>query len=258
MKNKNVLCILLLLTSVSVMANTDNEVFLEQSGDTLTLEIDQIGYGNKICGSVNGGACDSDWVLTGDQLNINLDILGNDNQIFGNTIFNNSSVDITISGDSNVWDWDVGYIGSVDSTDILVDVTGDTNTFDIDLGYDASTERLDFDLDVLGSLNSLDVDIDADDAIWDVDITGNNNTFTSAVSDGNYHELNFELSGDNSQVTLIQDSGTCPDGIMSCSGKIDVSLDGDNAMVDITQSDSLGGLDLAEAIDLDTDGLGNP
>ena len=65
------------------------------------------------------------------------------------------------------------------------------------------------------------------------------------------------MTGDNSQVTLLQDSGSCPEGVMSCSGKIDVSLQGDNAMVDIIQSDSVGGLDIAEATDLDTDGLGN-
>ncbi|SVE48670.1 uncharacterized protein METZ01_LOCUS501524, partial [marine metagenome] len=37
-------------------ATTDNEIFLEQAGDSLTLTIDQIGYGNKFGGTIVSGA----------------------------------------------------------------------------------------------------------------------------------------------------------------------------------------------------------
>ena len=34
------------------VATTDNEIKIDQAGDTLTLTIDQIGYGNKLCGTI--------------------------------------------------------------------------------------------------------------------------------------------------------------------------------------------------------------
>ena len=45
------------LSGVVLAATTDNEIFLEQAGDSLTLTIDQIGYGNKFGGTVVSGGC---------------------------------------------------------------------------------------------------------------------------------------------------------------------------------------------------------
>ena len=41
--------ILLLCPVVVFAAANDNKILLDQSGDTLKLYIDQIGYGNKLC-----------------------------------------------------------------------------------------------------------------------------------------------------------------------------------------------------------------
>ena len=45
----NKLCALFVLafSTWALADSTDNEIFLEQSGDTLNLTIDQVGYGNK-------------------------------------------------------------------------------------------------------------------------------------------------------------------------------------------------------------------
>ena len=48
------------LSNVVLAATTDNEIFLEQTGDTLTLTIDQVGYGNKFGGTIVSGAVASD------------------------------------------------------------------------------------------------------------------------------------------------------------------------------------------------------
>ena len=76
-----------LLFSGLVYANTDNEIYIEQSGDTLTLTIDQIGYGNKMCGTVSSGACATDMTITGSNITFNLDQTGNSNQLFGPIVF---------------------------------------------------------------------------------------------------------------------------------------------------------------------------
>ena len=144
---------LLCPTVVFAAGANDNEILLDQSGDTLTLTIDQVGYGNKLGGSISNGTVATDWIFTGSNNTFNIDMIGNLNQIFGPTILDSTTLDITLTGDSNVWDWNVGYGGSADSSDLDIAITGDSNTMDFDWGYFASSERLDFDLDITGDSN---------------------------------------------------------------------------------------------------------
>lgn len=229
----------LLLCPVLIHAGTnDNEILLDQSGDTLNLTIDQVGYGNKLCGSMSSGACASDWVLTGNTLTIDIDMIGNLNQIYGPTLFDSTTVDLSLTGNSNVWDWNVGYGGSADSSDVDVAISGSSNTFDIDWGYSASSERLDFDLDITGGSNIWDIDIEADDVTWNVDVIGSSNDFMTTQSDGAYQSLTMEWVGSNGDIDILQSSGTCPTGITSCYGVINAEFDSENAVVNIKQKDT--------------------
>ncbi len=229
----------LLLCPVLIHAGTnDNEILLDQSGDTLNLTIDQVGYGNKLCGSVSSGACASDWVLTGNTLTIDIDMIGNLNQIYGPTLFDSTTVDLSLTGNSNVWDWNVGYGGSADSSDVDVAISGSSNTFDIDWGYSASAERLDFDLDITGGSNTWNIDIEADDVTWNVDVIGSSNDFLTTQSDGAYQSLTMEWTGSNGDIDILQSSGTCPTGITSCYGVINAEFDSENAVVNIKQKDT--------------------
>ena len=80
---KRYIAFLFILCPVVLFAGTnDNEVKLDQAGDTLKLYIDQIGYGNKICGTISSGACASDWTLTGNTVTMDIDMIGNLNQVF--------------------------------------------------------------------------------------------------------------------------------------------------------------------------------
>ena len=171
--NKYILGLVLLFsTSLAfAQATDDNEINIDQEGDTLTLYIDQYGYGNKI-GLNDFSSSSSPMVITGSTLNFNIDQIGNENLLYGKFIADTSTIVLSWTGDSNVWDWDVGYQGSADDANINSDITGDSNTMDFDLGYNASAERLDFDLAVIGDSNVFDVDIDVDDAVWNFDITG--------------------------------------------------------------------------------------
>ena len=54
--------------NVFAQATDDNEINIEQDGDTLTLYIDQYGYGNKI-GADNFASSSSAMVITGSSLN---------------------------------------------------------------------------------------------------------------------------------------------------------------------------------------------
>ena len=170
---------------------------------------------------------------------MDIDMIGNLNQIFGPTLFDSTDVDLKLTGNSNVWDWNVGYGGSADSSVVDVDISGNSNQFDIDWAYNASAERLDFDLDInTGSSNVWDINIDADDVTWNVDVIGSSNNFATTQSDGAYQSLTMEWGGSNGDIDIIQSSGTCPTGISSCYGVINADFDSENAIVDIKQKDT--------------------
>ena len=236
---KRYIAFALLLCPVVVFAGAnDNKILLDQSGDTLKLYVDQIGYGNKLCGSISSGDCATDWVLTGNNVTMDIDMIGNLNQIFGPTLFDSTDVDLKLTGSSNIWDWNVGYGGSADSSVMDVDIAGSSNTFDIDWGYTASSERLDFDLDIAGGSNVWNIDINADDVTWNVDVIGSSNNFLTAQSDGAYNSITMEYIGSSGDIDIIQSSGTCPTGISGCYGIINADFDTENGIVDIKQKDT--------------------
>ena len=218
-------------------ASDDNEINIAQVGDTLTLYIDQVGYGNKI-GLDNFDSSSSAMPITGSSLTFNIDQIGNENLLFGKVTADSSSYTLEWNGDNNVWDWMIGETGSADSSNYLVDITGDSNTMDLDQGSLFSAERLNFDLTVLGSSNVFDVDIETDDVIWNFDVTGSTNNINTLQKDGYYNEINFTLDGSGADVDINQISGTCPTGVSSCKGIITLDVDSENATIQINQKDS--------------------
>ena len=88
-----------MLSAGLVLADaSDNEIFLEQEGDTLILTIDHVGYGNIFCGTISSGACATDITITGSNITFNLDQLGNGNQLFGPIILDSSAIDMSFTG----------------------------------------------------------------------------------------------------------------------------------------------------------------
>jgi len=218
-------------------ATDDNEINIEQVGDTLTLYIDQYGYGNKI-GADDFSSSSSAMVITGTTLNFNIDQIGNQNLLFGPLTADSSTYNLLFTGDSNKWDWNIGYVGSSDSTAMDVSITGDSNIMDFDQGYNASAERLDFDLTIIGDSNVFDVDIDVDDAVWNFDITGGSNNINTMQKDGGEQEINLTLDGSSADIDINQLSGTCPTGVTTCNGIITLDVDSENATIQINQKDS--------------------
>lgn len=221
-------------------ATDDNEVWIDQTGDTLTLYIDQEGFGNKIGADDFSGSADY-MDITGSSLTFNLDFTGNQNLLFGPVVADSSTYNLDFTGDSNSFDWNIGYIGSADSSNINFDITGDSNTFDLDQGYVYSAERLDADLIVIGSSNVFDVDWEADDLIWNFDITGGSNNINTLQNDG-ANEIDFTLDGDSADIDINQISGSCVSGAaascVSPNALLTIDVTSDNAIIQINQKDS--------------------
>jgi len=247
------------LSNIVWAATTDNEIFLEQAGDTLTLTIDQVGYGNKFGGTIVSGAVATDMLITGSNITFNLDQIGNSNQLFGPITLDQSNIDMVFTGDSNIFDWAIGATGSADSLDLDLTVTGDSNTWDFDLGGAATAESLNYDLTLIGNSNVFNTDIDYDNVVWNWEITGDgSNIWTIQKEDNQSMTWEFEgddadiditqmdedqlltvaWDGDDADIDIIQKSGTCPTGISSCSGIINLDVDSEGATVTINQKDT--------------------
>ena len=103
MKNLISLCIVALLSTniLFAQATDDNEIKIDQEGDTLKLYIDQIGFGNKIGGDDASSGSPSNMAITGSGLEFDLDFTGNSNldlpiRLFNSTTVNNPETSLPI------------------------------------------------------------------------------------------------------------------------------------------------------------------
>lgn len=228
-----------MLSAGYVLADSsDNEIFLEQEGDTLVLTIDQVGYGNKFCGTISSGACATDMTITGSNITLNLDQLGNGNQLFGPIVLDSSNIDMSFTGDSNIFDWNIGATGSSDSLDLDLTVSGDSNQWNFDLGGNASAESLNYDLTITtGSSNIFTQVFDSDNNKWELELAGDSNDFNTTQKDSD-QILIIDYDGDDGNIDIMQSSGSCPQGTTTCSGVIDMEIDSDDAVITINQKDT--------------------
>ena len=223
--------------TVKAQSATDNEIFIEQTGDDLTLTIDQVGYGNKLGGTIASGTVASDMTLTGSSITMNIDQIGNSNQLFGPAILASANIDMTFTGDSNIFDWNIGATGSGDSLDLDLTVTGDSNEWNLDIGGNASSESLDYDLTLVGGTNIFTQVFDSDNNEWELDLTGDGNNILTTMKDED-QILTMEYAGDDGDIDIIQQSGSCPQGVTTCSGVIDLDITSDDATITINQKDT--------------------
>ena len=213
--NMNKLLNLVLFLSLSVFA--DNEIYVDQSGNSANIDLEQLGGSNLIGGSeATSGTMTA---LDLDGVSMTLDI----NQIGSSNIFRSDAIDgdnftgfFEFEGDSNIMDILLNSTGliSADYIDLNIDVTGGSNQIDLAIAENSDSSYLDLDWIILGDSNNLDFDIDYANAINYVDINGNSN------------ELDF--SGSGYAGTTSADSAY-----------FYLDLDGSSNDIDITQSSTL-------------------
>jgi len=204
-----------LFMSLSVVA--DNEIYVNQTGNSATIDLEQQGGSNLI-----GGTSATSGTMTAldlDGVSMILDI----NQIGASNKFRSDAIDgdnftgfFEFTGDSNVFDILVDSTGLIDSDyiNMNINVTGSSNTFDLAVAEDNDASYLDLDWIVTGGSNEFDFDIDYANAINYVDVNGSSNT------------LNFSGSGYGG--TTSADSGY-----------FYLDLDGSSNTIDVTQSSTL-------------------
>ena len=179
-------------------AATANDIYISQVGDGLDLAITQDGSDNEF------GDSTTSVTLTGDTMTFTVTQTGNNNDIAAIIKGNTYTGTWAFTGDYNVVDLKCDSTGGLNCETVTLDITttGDSNTFDFDLGSAASAERLDFDLTILGDSNVWDIDIEVDDSTWNFDITGDSNNFVTSQTDGTYQYMKVVHDGDSGTFVL--------------------------------------------------------
>jgi hypothetical protein len=173
------------------------------TGNNMTFSISQVGDGNVIEATINGATYTGNINLTGGLNTVDLDCTS----------------------------------GNCDTVSMSIDVTGDSADVTVNLGSTADASDYTGTIDITSAASetfTLTVNAAAADA--DIDITnslgtvGNTSSYTqTGDGDTNGHSLTHNHTGDGAVINMSQS------GIYD--NKIDVTTSGDNATIDITQTD---------------------
>tara|TARA_Y100001937_G_C7088080_1_gene316344 strand:- start:597 stop:1313 length:717 start_codon:yes stop_codon:yes gene_type:complete len=230
-----------LLFMMAIIGNSyANDIYIDQVGDTLDLDIVQDGTNNVI------GTSTTDVTLEGANMTFSITQTGNSNTIAavikgttytGTWAFtgNSNTVDLKCSSNST---------GNCDTVTLNVSATGDSNTFDFDIGESASADNSTVSFTLTGDKTDVVAAIDGTSAV--ATVTNDNSSSLATTStdsdEGNVITLDMDGNGDSQGHTVILDivgGGSTYNVTQSGVNDaiVDADFDGDSQDVDITQSD---------------------
>lgn len=227
----------MLMSGSSVLAN---EIYIDQIGDNLDLDITQDGQDNKV------GTSTTDASLTGDDMTFAITQTGNFNEITatikgtdytGTWQFtgNNNTVDLLCSSTAT---------GDCDTVTLNITTTGSDNTFDFDIGETADADSATVSFTVTGDNSVINTDIDGTSAALTVVMNNSSSLATTSTNGDEGNALNIDIDGNGDSaghtVTLdITGGGSTYDVNQSgiYDNTVNATFNGDSQDVDITQSD---------------------
>ena len=197
----------LLLISTFVFA-ADNEIYVDQSGATANIDLEQLGSGNIIGGLNSSAGSLTALDLDGISLTLDINQLGDTNKFLGDILGDSITGFFEFDGDSNTFtiQGDPTNTYGIDNSNYNVNVTGSTNTFTLDHGTTALAATLDLDWIIQGDGNTFDFDINYDGGTSYVDVDGDSNTvnFTGSGYAGGYFYL--DQTGNSRTFNITQSS----------------------------------------------------
>ena len=227
---RNILFVAMLIFISPVQAN---DIYIQQSGDNLDLDISQDGQNNVI------GTSSTGVTLTGNAMTFNIDQIGGANVVSAVVKGVTYTGNIDLTGDSN----DVALLcdsagaGNCDTVSLSIDITGSSADINVSVGEAADAENFTGTIDITsGASETVTLTVDGKSAIADIDISNSSgsagNTATIDINDDgdvNGHTLTHSHTGDGGLINITQ-SGLY-DNI------INLTTSGDGAEIDITQDD---------------------
>tara|TARA_B100002019_G_scaffold84596_1_gene73077 strand:+ start:6376 stop:7101 length:726 start_codon:yes stop_codon:yes gene_type:complete len=217
-----------------------NDIYIQQSGDNLDLDITQDGQNNVV------GTSSTDVTLAGDDMTFAITQTGNTNTIAA-----------VIKGDTYTGTW--AFTGNTNSVDLLcssaatgkcdtvtlnITTTGDDNDYTIRIGESADSDNAVVNFTVTGDNNILTPTINGKSAA--LTVTLNNASSLSTNSDAgdegvaitttqtgdgdvNGHGITLDVTGGGGKIDITQS------GIYD--NTVDLTIAGDDFDVDISQTD---------------------
>ena len=164
---------ILMILAVLAVSSTAfaNDIYIQQVGDTLDLDIVQDGTDNEF------GDSTTDATLTGDDMTFSITQTGSTNKIDAIIKGNDYTGTWVFTGDSNEVNMKCASVSAVDCETVTVNITttGDDNKFKVFIGENSDADNLAANFTVTGDGNVVDVNNDA--TASDVTITLNNEVY---------------------------------------------------------------------------------
>ena len=241
---------ILMILAVLAVSSTAfaNDIYIEQVGDTLDLDITQDGTDNEF------GDSTTDATLTGDDMTFSITQTGDSNKIDAIIKGNDYTGTWAFTGDSNEVNMKCASTSAVDCETVTVNITttGDDNIFKVFIGENSDADNLAANFTVTGDGNVVDVNNDA--TASDVTVTLNNASSTASGTinnvgsglttgqGGNYVDIDQSGAGDSAghSITLGVTGGgnnikVLQSGVKD--NKVDMTMQGDGGDVNISQTD---------------------
>jgi|TARA_B110000211_G_scaffold232535_1_gene296503 hypothetical protein len=207
MNNKIILTALLIMSTVTYAA--DNEIYVEQSGATANLDLEQLGSANLIGGLLSSAGSMTPLDLDGSTMTLDINQIGGSNSFLGDMWADNLTGYFNFDGSSNAFTIQVDPTNTygANGSDLNVQTTGSSNTFTLDLATASMSSNTNLDWVINGDSNTINADIDYDGATNYMDIDGDSNTvnFDGQGYAGGYFYL--DQTG-NSRTFSIQQQST--------------------------------------------------
>jgi hypothetical protein len=239
MKNLNRYIIMGALCSVTPVTTIANDIYIQQVGDTLDLDIVQDGQDNKI------GTGTQDVVLgsTGndaDNMTFSITQTGNSNTITAQILGATYTGTWTFTGDNNEVDLlcSSSAAANCDTVTLNIAATGDDQDYTINIGETADADGAVINFTVTDDDNIITTDVNGTSAAITVAIDGSSSLSTTDSTldidivgngDVNGHTINYDATGRGHTIKFDQ-SGVYDN-------TIDLTTSGDNQNINITQSD---------------------
>jgi hypothetical protein len=228
MKTVTKIVMFLMMLTMPVMAN---DIYVTQSGATLTLDVLQDGQNNTIGNSTTASS------VIGATSNFNIDQIGDSNVITFDINGANYTGVLSTTGNSNNIDFNCDSGGSNSSCATVsasIVWVGSSNDLDIDVGETANAQGAT--INITGASgsdsNTIAATIDGTSVVLTLNVNGDTNNYLIDI-DGNGDSIGHTLV--HTHVGSIADVDITQSGVYD--NMINLTTSGDNHNIDIIQRD---------------------
>lgn len=226
---KALLCFVALSSTAFAQSvpSTTNAIYIDQIGDSSTVNLTQNGAGNQI------GSSTQAFVMHGNSQVLTFTEQGNNNSIQGNIISPTVTSIVSAAGNNDIIDLNMGSAASVTGTNMSLTVAGSSNEFSLTQGGTSSATSAQLTYTITGDFNKFKSTIDTNNVTDSFSVTGDQNNIAVVQNGADYKNISFALVGSGNSFNLLQKSTLNADSLT-------ISSISNNSVINISQCGPLG------------------